>query len=305
LIYDDFRDAVFENIYEAALKDKNIIVLLGDQGAQTFDKFRKHIPEQLINVGASEQSLMGIASGLARNGKKVFIHGITPFVTLRCFEQINLDIGYSNLPITIIGIGTGISYSHEGVTHHATQDVAVMKSIPNLTIYNPSDSVCLSRIIEDILVHPKLSYIRFDHSPLPNIRIDCDLKGFEVLKEGRKVFIATGNMVHTALELYKSLRDSINIPHGARLVFNVGVIDLYRLPINPELKKHIDGKEVYVFEEHLTGGFSSSVADFILDNNLNVKFKRFVIKDYVREYGDRQDILNKLGLSKEQLVKEI
>ena len=86
MIYNDMRDAIWEEVYLKALKDKNVILLLGDQGAGTFTKFRENIPEQIINAGPSEQNLISIAAGLAVCGKKVFIHGITPFITLRCFE---------------------------------------------------------------------------------------------------------------------------------------------------------------------------------------------------------------------------
>ena len=299
MIFDDMRDAMFEELYKNALKDKNVVLLLGDQGAGTFTKFRKNIPEQIINVGPSEQNLISIASGLASCGKKVFIHGITPFITLRCFEQISLDLGLRKFPVTIIGIGTGFSYSHEGPTHCAFQDVGILKTIPKIRIYNPCDTISLANFSKISYENPCLTYIRFDHEQLPliydNLTHDFS-KGLAKIKDGNDtIIIATGNMTHRALEISKKI--------------NVAVIDLYRiLPLNKDLllfylKKY---KNVIVLEEHLEiGGISSTIADFIADKNINIRFKRFGIKDYIHDYGSREFIAKQNGLDVDTLTKKI
>ena len=298
-IYTDMRDAMFEELYKNALKDKDVILLLGDQNAGTFKKFRENIPEQIINVGPSEQNLIGIAAGLAICGKKVFVHGISPFITLRCFEQISLDLGLRNLPVTIIGIGAGFSYSHEGPTHHSIQDFGIFKTIPNMSIYNVADTICLAELSNILYNSPQLSYIKFDHQSLPLIydKIEHDFtKGLAKLKEGKDtMIIATGNMVHKALEITKDT--------------DIGVIDLYRIaPLNKKLLlNYLEGiKNVITIEEHLEcGGIGSSVADFICDNNLSIKFKRFGLKNYIQEYGKRDYIAKLNGLDIDTLKNGI
>ena len=292
------RDAIFEELYKIALKDENVILLLGDQGAGSFQKFRDNIPDQIINLGPTEQNIIGVASGLALCGKKVFIHGITPFITLRCFEQINLDLGIPNLPVTIIGIGAGFSYSHEGPTHHSIQDVGIFKTIPNLTIYNASDTISLANFTKITYEKPRLTYIKFDHQQLPLVydKIKHNFNdGLARLKNGTNLIITTGNMVYKALEISKQL--------------DVGIIDLYRIsPLNKKLLlKYLKGiKNVVVLEEHLEcGGIGSTIADFICDNNLQIRFKRFGLKDYIQEYGKREDIAKLNGLDIDTLTKEI
>ncbi len=302
MIYNDLRDAMWEELYKNALKDKDVILLLGDQGAGTFEKFRENIPDQIINCGPSEQNLINVAAGLAVCGKKVFIHGITPFVTLRCYEQISLSLGLRNLPVTIVGIGSGFSYSHEGPTHHSIQDVGIMKMIPGITIFNASDTVGLAAFSNIAYNNPGLYYIKFDHYPLPliydKIKHDFDC-GLAKIKHGDDaVIIATGNMVHKALEISEQIKDK-----------KIGVIDLYRIsPLDKEslfcFLNHT--KDVIVLEEHLeTGGISSTIADFICDENIQVRFKRFGVKDYIHDYGKREFVAEQIGLDVNTLVKEI
>jgi len=298
MLYIDMRDAIFEELYKIALKDKDVILLLGDQGAGSFQKFRDNIPDQIINLGPTEQNIVGVASGLALCGKRVFIHGITPFITLRCFEQINLDLGLPNLPVTIIGIGAGFSYSHEGPTHHSIQDVGIFKTIPNLTIYNASDTISLANFTKITYQNPKLTYIKFDHQQLPLLydKIKHNFNdGLARIKNETNLIITTGNMVHKALEISKQI--------------DIGIIDLYRItPLNKKLLlKYLKRvKNVIVLEEHLEcGGIGSTIADFICDNNLQIGFKRFGLKDYIQDYGKREDIAKLNGLDVNTLTKEI
>ncbi len=298
MIYNDMRDAMWEELYNKALKDKDVILLLGDQGAGTFAKFKENIPKQIINCGPSEQNLINVAAGLAVCGKKVFIHGITPFVTLRCYEQISLSLGLRNLPVTIVGIGAGFSYSHEGPTHHSIQDVGLMKTIPNMVIYNASDTISLAAFSNIAYNNPGLYYIKFDHNPLPLIydKEHNFKQGLSHLKiDFNSVIIATGNMTHKALEISKKIE--------------VGVVDLYRIsPLNKGFLSFLlrDIKNVIVLEEHLeTGGIGSTIADFICDENIDVKFKRFGLTDYIHDYGSRDFVAKKVGLDTDTLVKKI
>ena len=137
----DMRDAFFNSLYEIIEVDKDVIVLTADHGAFGLNKIKENFPRQYINIGIAEQNMVSVASGLALSGKVVYIYSIINFVTLRCLEQINIDIASMNLHVNIVGVGAGFTYSTDGPTHHGTQDVAIMSAIPNLSIYNCSDVV--------------------------------------------------------------------------------------------------------------------------------------------------------------------
>jgi len=130
----DIRDAFFDELYNMASKDPNVIFLTADIGAFSLDKFRENLSAQYINVGVAEQNLVSVAAGLALGGKKVFIYGIAAFITQRCYEQIKVDLCDMCLPVAIIGVGLGTSYGTYGATHHAVNDVAIMQVLPNIEI---------------------------------------------------------------------------------------------------------------------------------------------------------------------------
>src|SRR5438552_2683054 len=120
------RNSFFKALYELARKDDKIIFLTGDLGYKIYDPFAKAYPDRFINAGCAEQNMVGMAAGLALEGFKPFIYSITPFATLRCFEQIRNDVVHNNLNVKIVGVGGGYAYGFNGATHHATEDVAVL-----------------------------------------------------------------------------------------------------------------------------------------------------------------------------------
>ncbi|HCJ66263.1 MAG TPA: 1-deoxy-D-xylulose-5-phosphate synthase, partial [Elusimicrobia bacterium] len=112
----DMRDAFFDEVYNIAKSDPNVIFLTADMGAYSLVRFKKELSNQFINVGIAEQNMVSIAAGFALGGKKVFIYSIIPFITLRCYEQIKVDLCCMNLPVTIIGVGVGLTYGSDGPT---------------------------------------------------------------------------------------------------------------------------------------------------------------------------------------------
>jgi transketolase len=303
-IYSDMRDAFFEELYLIAKKDKDVILLIGDQGAQSLEKFCKEMPSQIINAGVAEQNIISTAAGLALGGKKVFVHSISSFITLRCYEQIKIDIGLMNLPVTIVGIGAGFAYGNAGPTHHSDQDIAVMKAIPGITILNASDTVSLSVFPHLVYENPCPNYIRFDKGNFPPLyNLDHDFnEGIAKIKSGKDVIIiSTGIMVHKALEISSQLK-SHNI--------EAGVIDLYRIkPVNKDLLMDFlkTSKNIITIEEHLSyGGIGSIISDFLCDHNLSSGFKRFgLADDYCFDYGDRNYMHKKTRLDTESIINEI
>lgn len=160
----DFRDAVFTVVLDLMRADRDIVVLNNDLGAYGLDAIRKEFPERAINVGVAEQNMMGLAGGLAASGKRVFVYGIIAHL-MRGWEQIKVGICIPNLPVTILGLGAGLSSGLDGPTHHATEDVALMRAIANMTIYNPASWVCAEAVTRMAYEARTPHYIRLDKEP--------------------------------------------------------------------------------------------------------------------------------------------
>ena len=132
------RDTFAAELEKMMSEDPSIILITGDLGFGVFDSMRENFPNNFINVGVAEQNMTGIAAGLALEGFKIFTYSIANFSTLRCIEQIRNDVAYHNLNVNVVSVGAGFSYGPLGMTHHATEDIAMMRSIPDMTIFSPS-----------------------------------------------------------------------------------------------------------------------------------------------------------------------
>lgn len=298
------RDAFFNKLYEIAQKDRDLILVSADMAAPALDKFRRDLGEQFVNVGIAEQNLVTIAAGLALSSKKVFMYSIMPFVTLRCYEQIKIELSLMHLPVTVVGVGSGLSYDDSGPTHHSTEDIAIMRALPNMIILNSSDNVMAEKFAEMSYELSEPSYVRLDRQVLPAIYSqDSDFRdGLTSFKAGRDVcIISTGNMVHSAFKVANKLEE-----HS----INAGIIDLYRLKLVNEklLLESIKGvKRVVTLEENLmSGGMGSLVAEVLADNGRTMPMKRFAIPDqYYLHYGGRARLQSLCGLDVDSVTKGI
>lgn len=289
-VYNDARDAVFEELYNIALNDPNVIILTSDTSAMAFKQYRENIPKQFYNVGIAEQNMISVAAGLALAGKKVFAYGITNFVGIRCYEQIRVDICCMKLPVTIIGLGTGYVYSADGPTHHMVEDVAVLRALPNMTIWSLSDSSMPASIIHLAYKGKEPCFIRLDKGPFGNIYDINNTDFTEGLKQltphGDVTIVATGIMVNQALKVIEELKK-----HGK----TAGLIDLYRLkPVNKELlSKTLKGSKIIItLEEHtVIGGIGSIVCETLLTNDIFIPVRILGIPDRFRcEVGGRETL---------------
>ena len=176
----DLRDAFFDKVFAAMIENPDAVFLTSDMGSFGIDKIKETFPKRFINVGISEQLMMTLAAGLALRGKRVFVCGIIPFITCRCLEQISVSICSMNLPITIVGMGPGFTYGPDGYTHHAINDVAIMRSLPNMTIFHPHDNKTCSEVMKRICCSSKPAYIRlekgeFSDAPISSAVSEIDL----------------------------------------------------------------------------------------------------------------------------------
>ena len=303
--YTDFRDAFFEELFRIAKKDPDVILLMADQGALTFKKFKNEIPKQIINAGTAEQNMIGVAAGLAMTGKKVFVHAIANFTTLRCYEQIKVDLSIMNLPVTIVGVGAGFAYTSDGPTHHANQDIAAMRAIPNMKIFNASDTYSLAKFANLAYKSDCPVYIRFDKGNFPIIHDNTEdnfKDGFSLLRRGKgTLIISTGIIAHKVLEISGILK---------KKKLNIGVMDIYRLkPINELLLLSTINKykSIVTIEEHIEiGGLGSIIGDLLAKTCTSLKFKKISLPDSnIFVYGDRDYILSKMNLDSKSLLKKI
>lgn len=299
------RDALWNRVYELAKKDSDVVIVSADNGAPALDKFRKDLSGQFINTGIAEANTILVAAGLALGGKKVFAYAIAPFITLRCYEQIKVELAAMNIPVTLVGVGAGFSYDDSGPTHHTTEDLSIMRILPNMTVNNISDSVMAASFADISCEMASPNYLRLDRKVLPIIyKEGTDFSpGLTVLKRSNDTYIvATGNMVHRALEVSEELKK-----HS----IEAGVIDLYTFPINEKLfLESLSGaKKIITLEEHiLPGGMGSAVAEVLTDNNKFIPIKRIGLsykKGYCYKYGGRENIQSLYGLDKESIVKTI
>jgi len=298
------RDAFFNELYKFAQKDKNILLLSDDFGAPSLDKFREKLSQQYFNVGIAEQSMVSIAAGLSLSGKTVYLYAIVPFVTLRCYEQMKIDISSMNLSVNAIGVGAGYAYGAAGPTHHAVEDIAAMRVLPNFTIYNPSDANMAAALAEISYKTKGPKYIRFDRGKLP-ILYDKKEKfsdGLSVICEASDYWIiASGTMVYHAIEIKQELEKK-NI--------DIGIIDLYRLkPVNTKLllKTIKSTKGIVTLEEHnIQGGLGSIIAEILFDENMLIPLKRIGIEEkYCFNYGDREYLQTVSGLDVKNVTEKI
>ncbi len=303
-IYNDTRDAAFEELYEIALSDPRVVVLSADTGALMFKEFKRNIPEQFFNVGVAEQNAISVAAGLALTGRHVFVFGISNFVTLRCYDQIRIDICCMELPVTILGMGTGYTYSSDGPTHHMIEDVSVMRALPGMTIWCPSDYMMTAKVVHMAHKTHGPSYIRFDKGPFTHIYDNSNHNfsdGLAVLKSGKDLtIVATGIMVSQALKLVDEFK---------KQGIEAGVVDLYRLkPVSKKLINALKASErIVTLEEHtVLGGLGSIVLETLADNEILIPVKVFGIPDKYRyEAGSREMLQSLDGLDVPSISKTV
>ncbi len=303
------RDVLIENIYHRMKIDDNIFFLTADFGSPKLDLIRKDFPNNFLNVGIAEANLINISTGLALEGFTVYAYAISAFLTMRGFEQIRNNLSlmsqFKDLNVNMIGVGTGLSYDMSGPSHHCLEDISVMRTLPNIQIFSPSDNNLVKKFVDYSINYKNPKYIRLDGKPLSNIYDNIDFKiedGFCEFKKGEDIcIVSTGYMTHTAIESVDILADKNN----------VGIIDIFMLkPLDEYLfyEKIKDYKTIITMEEgFINKGGLDSLVSYILDRkNSNIKLKRIGFEDrYVFDIGSR-DYLHRLNkLDKDSIIRTI
>jgi len=304
------RDVLIEQIYQRMADDEKIFFLSADLGSPVLDKVREQFEDRFINVGIAEQNLINVSTGLAFEGFTVYAYAIAPFLTMRAYEQLRVNLSLSSelmeLNVNLIGVGAGLSYDVSGPTHHCIEDIIIMRALPNFITISPSDSKITESLVDYTIDVKKPKYIRLDAKPVTQIydkTDDFNLEiGFCELIKGEKVcIVATGFMTHKALNAAKRLQED-NI--------NVGVLDMIILkPVNEELLSDSLNNYEYIItiEEGFIkkGGLDSLILNIINKYQLDIRLKNLGFDDkYVFGLGGR-DHLHKINNLDEESIIEI
>jgi transketolase len=298
------RDAYFTALYDIFKRDQKCVLISADDGAPTMDAI-SHLPNQFRNVGIAEQQMIGMACGLALEGRKVWVYAINPFIVFRALEFLKLDMCAMNLPITAIGVGAGFAYDIMGPTHHSVGSIPVLRCWPNLVIYSVADSDTATLVAELNYASNSPQYVLMDRVGLPPLyppRHPSFRHGFGVVGVGTDGYIiAHGVMVHQALKVAAAL---------AKHNLSIGVIDLFRIkPIEADLL--MDTLEnsrgvITLEEEYLGGGIGSIMAETFTDHGISTRLLRIGQPDnFVFQLGGREAIWRKSGLDLESIEKRI
>ena len=300
----DIRDVFFDRLYELGSQNSNIIIISADMDAFSLRKFATDFPKQYMNIGVSEQNMINVAAGLAIAGKIVFCYSIASFATLRCLEQIKVNICSMNLPVTIVGAGAGFSFGYDGPTHHGHQDVSSMRLMPEMNIIELSSNDVAQKAVDYVIETNGPCYIRLDKGLFPNwSHIEPDFKkGYRVIRPLSDInLISNGFMVREVIDAAERLNERGVI---------VGIVDIFRFkpfPVDAITDILASSKKIVSIEESCkTGGLGTALSEVIAQNNINCSFKVIGAPDkQFIEYGEREWFHEKYALSGDSLVEEI
>ena len=292
-----------ETLLDLAKKDKEIVVVTSDsRGSGKLTQFGKELPDQIIEVGIAEQNLVGICAGLAAVGKKVF--GVSPssFLTARSLEQIKNDIAYSNHPVTLVGISAGVSYGQLGSTHHSIHDLAVLRTINNISIVVPSDNFETKESIKEAVNYKSPLFIRFGKKPMLKIHNEDHTfkigKGVKIREGSDVMFVTTGETAQRAL-LASEILHKKNISCS---IINMHTIKPFDNDLFLDCLSKV--KAVITVEEHSeNGGLGEKCASIISQSNINIAFKIVGFPDEYMTNGSQSDVLDHYNMSPEKLAE--
>jgi transketolase len=284
----------------------DVVMLSGDIGNKLFDKFKDAAPDRFLNCGVAEANMMSVAGGMAMNGLRPVVYTITPFITTRCLEQIRNDVCYHNVPVIIVGVGSGLGYASLGPTHHSCEDMALLRTLPNMNVVAPADAWEVRALLNAALAQDRPTYMRIGkkgepqvHSATPDLTLGKGLK----LREGRDVcLLSTGVLLPTVLEA----ADALNTAGVSAAVVNMHTVK----PLDIALLQDAFARYAVVatIEEHsLIGGFGSAVAEWAADNGpFPARLCRFGTGDvFLHESGNTKYARAHFGLTAPNIAAKV
>jgi transketolase len=283
------RNAFAQELTKIARHNKDIVFLSGDIGNRLFNEYKEYCPDRFYNCGVAEANMTGLAAGMAMSGLLPITYTITPFATVRCLEQIRDDVCYHNLPVIIVGVGSGLSYAGLGATHHSLEDIAMMRSLPNMTVVCPGDPVEVKYALRAALKRKGPFYLRLGKKGEPVIHdnnIHFAVGKVLSVRPGDDICIlSTGNVLPLGLELRNNL---LSDGHSTALYSFHTVKPLDTIFLENVFSNF---KLVVSIEEHSKiGGLSSAIAEWIVDwGKAKAKFMRVATDDVFLSKAGNQD----------------
>ncbi len=300
----DPRKTFGEAVIEAAEVNPDIVVLSADSSSGSgLADFKKKFPDRHFEFGIMEQGVTGFASGFATTGKIPVFAAIAPFVTARNFEMFRNDLGYMNQNVKIVGRCAGLTYDQLGSTHHSIDDVAIIRTIPGVTVINPGDPVTIKKAVHAMIQHVGPCYMKIGNPAIPVLYeedVDFTLGKGIVIKEGSDVvLIGTGTVLSKAVAAAKLLEEA-----GV----SVRLIDIHTIkPLDRELilsSAREIGKIVTVEEHFVAGGLGSAIAE-LCSREYPVRMKMIGIGDQYASNGPYEELLGKYGLQPDQIKESV
>lgn len=299
------QKAFINKIYELAEKNKNIVYLSADNGTDFDNLFARSFPNQFFNFGIAEQNMLAAASGMAMLGKIPFVCSSGAFLAYRGFEFIRNDIAFQNQKVIIIALGSGLSISALGPTHHTTEDIGILKCIPNLNILSIGRACEVSFAIDWALKQDGPTYIRLgmnDNSSL-ELKDYVSINDLNCYRKGKD-----GTIVVTGCLLEKAIGVANKLYETEKLDFDV--FELIKIkPLNSEelLNNFIGKKMIITLEEHnVIGGIGDSVISLLNGHKTNKKVVKIGLNDsFAKGYGKQSEIQDYNGLSIDNIIKII
>lgn len=299
------RGAFFQALMEVARQDSRVHLVVGDLGFGVVEPFAREFPRQFLNAGVAEQNMTGVAAGLALAGKIVYTYSIANFPTLRCLEQIRNDICYHEANVKIVAVGGGFAYGSLGMTHHATEDLAIMRALPGMTVVAPGDPYEAAAATKALAAHPGPAYLRLGragepavHDGAPPFQIG---KAIQIVPGTELTLISTGGMLQSTM-------------HAAQLLMRQGVsaavLSMHTIkPLDEEsvmrAAKHT--RAILTVEEHSAlGGLGGAVAELLAESSQrDVRFRRVALpSEFSRFVGSQEYQRGRFGLAPESIAKE-
>ena len=300
------RNTFIQTISRLAREDPKVMLVIGDTGFSVMEPFEAEFGPRFVNAGIAEQSFVSFAAGLAAAGMKPFAYNVVSFMTLRSAEQIMLDVCYQENPVILVGVGGGFAYGTAGPTHHALQDIAMMRAFPNIDVYCPADPAEMEAVMLTAYRRQRPAYIRIGRSvdaPIHPGAVDVPVERAIPLAHGKDIAIlACGTILREAAQVQKRLEE-----RGC----SVSLYSVPRVqPLDEEtvLSCSAGHRAVFTMEEHgITGGLGSAVAELLMERGqYPAVFHRYGVPDsFAMLTGSRDYQLDYFSLSPDKAAEDM
>ena len=303
------RDTVIRTLIELGKEDKDVELITGDLGFGVLKSFWETLPNQFINAGIAEQNMTGVAAGMALEGKKVFTYSIGNFPTLRCLEQIRNDCAYHNANVNVICVGGGYVYGSLGMSHHATEDIAILRALPDVTVICPGDPIEASLAVKKIAQTDGTCYLRLGRGGEQNV--NTVIKEFEI---GKAYKLRDAKDMNKKVAVFSTGAILEETAKACDMLEENGIaVEQYSFPtVKPIDRKVIEDcanrfDNIFTVEEHnIVGGFGGAVAEVLAECGGKAKLHRIGIDDfYCIEVGSQAYLREQVGINAEGIVRKV